>query len=146
VCYISSEELFLKASYQNLRVFMQQASTTSYDPDNLFAKILRKEIPSKEIFSNEYAYAFEDIQPEAPVHVLVIPRGEYTSFDDFIAKADAAFVKGFFASVRSVAHQLGLPENGYRIITNHGKDASQTVFHFHVHILGGKPLGKLLGS
>lgn len=116
----------------------------TYDPNNIFAKILRGEIPCKKIFENEHALAFEDIAPAAPVHVLVVPKGEYASFHDFSSKASPETMAGFYASVRQVTERLGLTESGYRILTNHGPDASQTVHHFHVHILGGRPLGGLL--
>jgi diadenosine tetraphosphate (Ap4A) HIT family hydrolase len=115
-----------------------------YDAQNIFAKILRGEIPCKKVYEDDFALAFEDIQPAAPVHVLVIPKGDYASFDDFAARAPAEAMKEFFAAVQKIAAQLGLPENGYRLITNHGPDASQSVPHFHVHILGGRPLGHLL--
>jgi histidine triad (HIT) family protein len=115
-----------------------------YDKNNIFAKILRGEIPSKKIFEDGFALAFEDIAPQAPVHVLVIPKGEFTSFDDFLRKATPDMVQGFFAAVQKVAKQLNLIDDGYRIITNHGANGGQEVFHFHVHILGGKPLGKLV--
>ena len=115
-----------------------------YDSNNIFAKILRGEIPCKKVHEDDAVLAFEDIAPAAPVHVLVIPKGEYVSFNDFSTRADAAQIKAFFASVQTVAQKLGLPENGYRLITNHGADASQTVHHFHVHILGGRSLGALL--
>lgn len=117
-----------------------------YDPQNIFARILRGEIPCTKVYEDEVAFAFHDIAPSAPVHVLVIPKGEYTSFDDFSSRASAEFMRAFYATVRHVAQQLGLQENGYRIITNTGPDASQTVFHYHVHILGGKPLGQLLAD
>jgi diadenosine tetraphosphate (Ap4A) HIT family hydrolase len=116
----------------------------AYDPDNIFARILKGEIPCKKVHEDEYALAFEDIAPAAPVHVLVIPKGNYSSFNDFATQAPADQVKGFFASVQAVAAKLGLPEKGYRLITNHGADASQTVHHFHVHILGGRSLGGLV--
>ncbi len=116
----------------------------SYDKGNIFAKILRGEIPCKKIHEDQYALAFEDTAPAAPVHILVIPKGEYTSFDDFATNATSEFLHGFFASVRAIAAKLGLNENGYRLITNHGADASQSVPHFHVHILGGRKLGALL--
>lgn len=116
----------------------------AYDPQNIFARILRGEIPCKKTYEDEHALAFEDIAPAAPVHVLVVPKGEYSSFDDFAARASAQEMQGFFASVRKVAQQLGLSEGGYRIISNFGPDASQTVHHFHVHILGGRVLGGLL--
>lgn len=118
----------------------------AYDTNNIFAKIMRGEIPCKKVYEDEFAFAFEDIAPAAPVHVLVIPKGEYTSFNDFSLSAPAELVKGFFASVQKVAAQLGVTENGYRLITNHGADASQTVHHFHVHILGGKAMGSLLSE
>jgi len=118
----------------------------TYNPDNIFARILRKEIPSTFIYDDEYAVAFADIAPAAPVHVLVLPKGEYASFDDFVQKADAATVAGFFSAVQRVAVQLGVDQTGYRLIANHGVDASQTVPHFHMHILGGMPLGGLLAD
>ncbi len=116
----------------------------AYDSNNVFAKILRGEIPCKKVYEDEFALAFHDIAPDAPVHVLVVPKIDCVSFDDFSQIASAEFMKEFFSSVQKVAKELGLQENGYRIITNHGPDASQTVHHFHVHILGGKNLGRLL--
>lgn len=115
----------------------------TYDTSNIFAKILRGEIPCNKIYEDDFALAFHDITPAAPVHALVIPKGEYVSFHDF-ASAPAATVAGFFASVKKVAEKLNLEENGYRIISNHGPDASQSVPHFHVHILGGKRMGHLV--
>ncbi len=117
-----------------------------YDPNNIFAKILRGEIPCRKIYEDEHALAFEDIAPAAPVHVLVVPKGEFVSFDDFTAHAPASLQLGFFSAMRKVAQQLHLPQNGYRIIGNHGADAGQLVPHFHMHILGGKPLGGLLAK
>ena len=116
----------------------------TYDVNNIFARILRGEIPCKRVYENEFALAFEDIQPAAPVHVLVIPKGEFVSFDDFAQKATAEQMKSFWQSVRATAALCGLPEGGYRLISNHGADASQTVHHFHVHIMGGRSLGALL--
>ena len=116
----------------------------TYDSKNIFAKILRGEIPCNKVHEDEFSIAFHDIAPNAPTHVLVIPKGEYISFHDFTANAPSALIQGFFASVRKVASQLGLEENGYRIITNHGPDAAQSVPHFHVHILGGTTMGRLL--
>jgi histidine triad (HIT) family protein len=115
-----------------------------YDSNNIFARILRDEIPCKKVYEDDFVLAFEDIAPAAPVHVLVIPKGEYTSFHDFAASAPMETVQGFFAGVQKVADQLGVEERGYRIISNHGADAGQMVPHFHVHILAGRPLGKLL--
>lgn len=117
---------------------------TTYDKNNVFAKILRGEIPCTKLFEDGFALAFEDIAPQAPVHVLVIPKGEYMSFDDFARKASPETIQGFFMAVQKVAKQLKLPDGGYRIITNHGKNGGQEVFHFHVHILGGNALGKLV--
>lgn len=116
----------------------------TYDNTNIFAKIIRGEIPCRKIHEDEFAFAFHDIKPEAPVHALVLPKGEFVSFDDFSRHATAEQLKGFFAAVQTVAHMLGVVESGYRLVTNHGSDASQSVFHFHVHILAGKPLGHLL--
>lgn len=115
-----------------------------YDPNNIFARIVRGEIPNNTIYEDEAVLAFHDIQPAAPVHTLVIPKGPYLSFDDFISKAGPEMVALFFQKVQAIATQLGLATSGYRLITNHGADASQSVPHFHVHILGGKPLGALL--
>ncbi len=117
-----------------------------FDPDNIFVRIIRGEVPSAKVYEDEHVYAFNDIEPAAPVHVLVVPKGEYVSFDDFVKQAPAEKVAAFFVSVRKVAEQLGLSESGYRLITNHGRDAAQTVFHFHLHILGGRPMGALLAS
>lgn len=115
-----------------------------YDKSNIFAEILRGEIPCNKVYEDDFAMAFHDIAPAAPVHVLVLPKGEYVSFNDFVQKAPSDFVANFFLSVQKVANQLGLAETGYRLITNHGAEASQSVAHFHVHILGGKMLGGLL--
>lgn len=117
----------------------------TYNNENIFAKILREEIPCEKIYEDYYALAFHDISPAAPSHILIIPKREVTSFDDF-AQKDVAFVGNFFASVRKVAAQEGLTQSGYRLITNHGVDANQTVAHFHVHLLGGENLGGLLAS
>ena len=116
----------------------------AYDVDNIFAKIIRKEIPSNIVYEDDAVIAFHDVSPAAPVHVLVVPKMEVMSFDDF-ASGNGADVGAFFEKVQHIAGAiLGLQESGYRLITNHGKDASQTVPHFHVHILGGKALGGLL--
>ncbi|MEZ5692171.1 MAG: HIT domain-containing protein [Rickettsiales bacterium] len=116
----------------------------AYDSDNVFAKILRGELPCNKVYEDDYALAFHDIAPEAPIHVLVVPKGKYLSFDDFVKNADSGFVRDFFQSVQKVAEYLKLPEEGYRIISNHGEAAAQSVSHFHVHIIGGKKLGRLL--
>ncbi len=114
-----------------------------YDPSNIFAKIIRGEIPCDKIYEDENCFAFNDINPVAPIHVLVLPKGECTSFHDFAAKAGAEEIGKFFKSVQKVAEFLGLEKDGYRTVFNTGKGASQTVFHFHVHLLSGKLKGHL---
>jgi len=116
----------------------------SYDSNNVFAKILRGEIPARKLYEDAFALAFPDVAPSAPTHVLVIPKGAYENYDAFVARASDAEITGFFKAVRSVAQQLGAQH--YRLITNKGEDAGQSVHHFHVHILGGKTLGTLLGE
>lgn len=116
----------------------------AYDRNNIFARILRSEIPCQKVYEDVHVLAFNDIRPQAPVHVLVIPKGEYVSLDDFAAKAPAAEQAAFVAAVGKVARQLGLTEAGYRVLANHGADAGQEVPHFHVHIFGGKRLGRML--
>jgi histidine triad (HIT) family protein len=116
----------------------------TYDKNNIFAKILRGEIPCNKAYEDEYVLAFHDIAPSAPVHVLVVPKGEYVSFDDFCTKAAPDFIAGFWLSVGKVAATLGVDNTGYRLISNHKAEAGQSVFHFHVHILGGAPFGGLL--
>ena len=118
-----------------------------YDKENIFAKIINGEIPCDKIYEDDFVLAFNDIAKAAPTHILVIPKGEYISFSDFVLKAKSNEVSGFFQKVRKIAVEIaGLEEDGFRIITNHGKDGSQSVFHFHVHILGGKQLGGLLAD
>ena len=115
-----------------------------YDDDNIFARILRGEIPNRTVFENEWALAFHDISPQAPVHVLVIPKGRYVSLADFTAQASEAEIAGFFRAVGTVARQLELERPGYRILANMGEHAGQEVPHFHVHVFGGAPLGPML--
>jgi histidine triad (HIT) family protein len=115
-----------------------------YDANNIFAKIIRGEIPCNKVYEDAFAFAFHDIKPEAPVHVLVLPKGEFVSFDDFVRGATPALSHGFFAAIQKVAAQLGVVESGYRLITNHGAHAAQSVFHFHVHILAGKQMSHLV--
>lgn len=116
----------------------------AYDPENVFAKILRGEIPCTRVYEDDHALAFEDINPQAPVHVLVIPKGAYVSMDDFSAAASDAEIAGFFRAVGAVARGLELANPGYRILANHGDDGMQEVPHFHVHIFGGRKLGPML--
>ena len=115
-----------------------------YDESNIFAKILRKEIPCKKVYEDEYALSFHDIRPLAPVHVLVIPKGPYVSLDDLSANASADFIGGFFRAVAETARVLGVVEQGYRILANIGRDGHQEVMHFHIHIFAGRPLGRML--
>jgi histidine triad (HIT) family protein len=117
-----------------------------YDPNNVFARILRGEIPCRKVYEDEHALAFHDINPQAPVHVLVIPKGAYVSFADFSAKASEAEIAGFFRAVGAVARALGLESEGYRLLANMGPASGQEVPHFHVHIFGGRPLGRMLAS
>jgi len=116
----------------------------NYDSNNIFARIIRGEIPSSKIYEDDKILAFNDISKAAPTHILVVPKGEFISFSDFISKAGDKEIADFFKKVSEIAASLGLDENGYRLIANNGSDASQTVPHFHVHILAGKKLGGLL--
>lgn len=117
-----------------------------YDPNNIFAKIIRGEVPCTKVYEDAKTLAFHDISKAAPIHVLVIPKGEYISFNDFASEASAEEIVAFFKKVAEIASSLGLDKTGYRLITNNGNDASQTVPHFHVHILGGKKLGGLISG
>ncbi len=117
----------------------------NYDPNNIFARIIRGEIKSNKVYEDDQVLAFHDIAKAAPIHVLVIPKGEYINFADFVSKASADKVDYFFKQVEQIAKMLDLSQSGYRLITNIGGDAAQTVEHFHVHILGKKKLGALVG-
>ena len=118
--------------------------TQPYDDSNIFAKILRGEIPCKKVYEDEHALAFHDINPIAPVHILVIPKGPYVSWDDFSARAPAEEIAGFVRAVGHVAREAGMVVQGYRLLANIGKRAGQEVAHLHVHIFGGQPLGPML--
>lgn len=118
----------------------------SYDQQNVFARIIRGEIPSKVIYQDEFVMAIEDMHPAGPVHVLVMPKGEYVSFDDFVTKAPDGLISRFFKTLQRIAEQMGVCESGYRLIANHGRNASQSVPHFHVHLIGGRPLGGLIAG
>ncbi|MBN8828351.1 MAG: histidine triad nucleotide-binding protein [Sphingobacteriia bacterium] len=111
-----------------------------YDKNNIFAKIIRGELPSKKVYEDDKVLAFHDIYPKAPIHIIVIPKGEYISFDDFAVKASDEEIAHFFRIAQKIAAEHGLQPSGYRIGANHGKDANQIVFHFHLHILGGGDL------
>ena len=118
--------------------------TLPYDDDNIFAKILRGEIPCNKVYEDDHALAFHDINPQAPTHVLVIPKGRYVSWDDFSAKANDGEIAGFIRAVGEVARTAGHVEPGYRLLANVGMDAHQEVPHLHLHIFAGKPLGPML--
>lgn len=117
-----------------------------YDDANIFARILRDEIPAKKVYEDAWAVAFHDINPQAPVHVLVIPKGKYVSFADFTATAPAEEIAGFMRAVGTVARDLGLEASGYRLLFNMGEHSGQEVPHLHVHLFGGRPLGRMLAS
>ena len=119
-------------------------ATQPYDDANIFARILRGEIPAKRVYEDEFALAFHDIAPQAPVHVLVIPKGAYVSWDDFSTRARDAEIAGFVRAVGHVAREHGLVEPGYRLLANVGGDGGQEVPHLHVHLFGGGPLGPML--
>lgn len=119
-------------------------ATQPYDDQNIFAKILRDEIPSRRVYEDEWAVAFHDIAPHAPTHILVIPRSPYVSWDDFAARASEAEIAGFVRAVGHVAREAGAVEPGYRLLANIGPDAGQEVPHLHVHVLAGRPLGPML--
>lgn len=118
--------------------------TLPYDDQNIFARILRGEIPSTRIYEDEWAIAFEDINPQAEVHTLVIPKGRYVSWDDFSATASGEEIAGFVRAVGEVARAKGLVESGYRLLANVGRHGGQEVPHLHVHLFGGQPLGPMI--
>ncbi|MBN8485121.1 MAG: histidine triad nucleotide-binding protein [Sphingomonadales bacterium] len=119
-------------------------ATQPYDSQNVFAKILRGEIPNRTVYEDEWALAFHDINPQAPLHVLVIPKGAYVSWDDFSARASAEEIAGFVRAVGHVAREAGLVEPGYRLLANIGGHGHQEVPHLHVHVFAGRPLGPML--
>ena len=125
---------------------MASSGLPPYDDTNIFARILRGEIPNRTVYEDQWALAFHDINPLAPVHVLVIPKGKYVSFADFSADASADEVAGFMRVVGKVAKDLGLEAQGYRLLTNMGEHGHQEVPHFHVHLFGGRPLGRMLSK
>ena len=117
-----------------------------YEPDNIFAKILRGEIPAKTVMETEHSLAFHDINPLAPIHVLVIPKGAFVSWDDFAAKASDAEIADFTRTIGKVAAAVGADAQGYRVLSNVGKRGGQEVPHLHVHLFGGAPLGPMLAK
>ncbi len=119
-------------------------ATLAYDESNIFARILRGEIPCRKVHEDEHALAFHDIHPQAPVHILVIPKGAYVSWDDFSERGSAEEIAGFVRAVGRIAREAGLVAPGYRLLANVGADSGQEVPHLHVHIFGGRPLGPML--
>ncbi len=119
-------------------------ATLPYDDANIFAKLLRSEIPSRRVFEDEHTIVFHDIAPWAPTHLLAVPRGRYVSWDDFSANASDAEIASFTRAIGHAAREAGLVADGYRLLANVGTDAHQEVPHLHVHIMGGRALGPML--
>ncbi len=119
-------------------------ATRPYDDDNIFARILRRELPCKQVFEDDHVLAFHDINPLAPDHILVIPKGRYVSWDDFSEHAPDEEIAAFVRAVGRIAREAGLVAPGYRLLANVGGNGGQEVPHLHVHIFGGKPLGPML--
>ena len=116
----------------------------AYDDQNVFAKIIRGEIPCNKVYEDEHVLAFHDIAPQTPVHILVIPKGPYVSYDDFSEQAGNEEIAAFVRALGRIAREAGVVDSGYRILANHGADALQEVPHFHVHLFAGKPLGRMI--
>ena len=121
-------------------------ATLPYDDQNIFAKILRGEIPNKTVYEDDFALAFHDINPQAPTHILVIPKGAYVSWDDFSSNAGEAEIAGFVRAVGKVAREAGYVEPGYRLLANTGPDSHQEVPHLHVHIFGGRQFYQMIAD
>jgi histidine triad (HIT) family protein len=119
-------------------------ATQPYDDSNIFARILRGEIPSSKVFEDEHVLGFNDINPLSPTHILVIPKGPYVSWDDFSERASDEEIIAFVRAVGKIARDAGLVEPGYRLLANVGRDSGQEVPHLHVHIFSGRPLGPML--
>lgn len=119
--------------------------TLPYDDANIFARILRGELPSKMVYEDDWALAFHDIAPQAPVHILVVPKGRYVSWDDFSAQASDAEIAGLSRAIGHVAREAGLVAKGYRVLYNVGLDGGQEIPHLHAHIFAGRPLGRMIG-
>jgi histidine triad (HIT) family protein len=115
-----------------------------YDRNNVFARILRGELPCTKVYEDEHVFAFRDINPQAPTHIVVIPKGEYVSVDDFSENASAAELAAFMHAIGRIARAEGVAGTGYRILANHGAAAHQDVMHFHLHLVGGRDLGPML--
>ena len=119
-------------------------ATQPYDENNIFARILRGELPCSRVYEDAHVLAFNDINPLSPTHVLVIPKGAYVSWDDFSAKASEEEIAALVRAVGKIARDAGLVEDGYRLLANTGQDAGQEVPHLHVHIFAGRRLGPML--
>ncbi len=119
-------------------------ATLPYDETNIFARILRGELPCRKVYEDEHALAFHDINPQAPLHILVIPKGAYVSWDDFSERGSAEEIAGFVRAVGRIARDQGLVAPGYRLLANVGFDSHQEIPHLHVHIFAGQPLGPML--
>jgi histidine triad (HIT) family protein len=119
-------------------------ATLPYDESNIFARILRGEIPCRKVYEDDHALAFHDIAPQAPIHILIIPKGAWVSWDDFSARAPAEEIAGFVRAIGHVAREQGLVAPGYRLLANAGTNSGQEVPHLHVHLFGGRPLGPML--
>ena len=120
------------------------ATAMSYDDGNIFARIIRGEIPCDKVYEDDHVLAFRDINPQTPTHILVVPKGSYVSFADFSQKAGPEEIAAFVRAAGKIAAEAGLDEPGYRILANHGPDAHQEVPHFHLHLFGGKDLGRMI--
>ncbi|MBO6947741.1 MAG: histidine triad nucleotide-binding protein [Rhodospirillales bacterium] len=118
----------------------------TYNPENIFAKIIRGEIPCDKVYEDDHTLAFNDINPQAPVHVLVIPKGAYVNIEDFHAKASDVEIAALIRAIGEVAKLKGLSDTGYRILSNTGEDAHQEVPHLHIHVVGKRDLGRMLGK
>ena len=116
----------------------------AYDDQNIFAKIIRGEIPCSKVYEDEHVLAFNDINPQTPTHILVIPKGPYVSYDDFSQSASDQEIAAFTRALGKIAREAGVVETGYRILANHGADAHQEVPHFHMHLFAGKNLGRMI--
>lgn len=123
---------------------MSHAAAKAYDPNNIFARILRGEIPCGKVYESEHVLAFRDINPQAPVHVLVIPKGAYVDMDDFTARASADEIAALMRATGEIARAEGIAESGYRVLSNCGANGGQEVPHLHLHLVGGRTLGRML--
>ena len=120
-------------------------ATAAYDDSNIFARILRGELPCSKVYEDDHVLAFNDINPQAPLHILLIPKGRYVSWDDFSARAADEEIAAFARAAGRIAREAGLVQPGYRMLTNVGRNGGQVVPHLHIHIFGGEPLGPMLG-